>query len=74
MIRLCRSRMMLANLLETEELAILTKPIVLEYLDALARPAVRTLTGLTGRQSVDLVTSLIFLSRQVQLRFSWPTP
>ena len=26
---------------------ILTEPIVLEYLDVLARPAVRTLTGLT---------------------------
>jgi hypothetical protein len=58
--------MMLANLLETEELAILTEPIVLEYLDVLARPAVRGLTGLTGRQSEDLVTSLISLSRQVQ--------
>jgi predicted nucleic acid-binding protein len=50
---------------------ILTEPIVLEYLDVLARPAIRRLTGLTRRQSEDLVTDLIALSRQVQLRFSW---
>ena len=50
---------------------ILTEPIVLEYLDVLARPAVRALTGLSRHQSEDLVTALIALSRKVQLRFSW---
>lgn len=50
---------------------ILTEPIVLEYLDVLARPAVRGLTGLTRRQSEELITDLISLSRKVQSRFSW---
>jgi predicted nucleic acid-binding protein len=50
---------------------ILTEPIVLEYLDVLARPAVRGLTGLTRRQSEELVADLIASSRKVQLRFSW---
>ena len=38
---------------------------------ALARPAIRALTGLSRRQAEELVTDLISLSRQVQLRFSW---
>jgi predicted nucleic acid-binding protein len=50
---------------------ILTEPIVLEYLDVLARPTVRALTGLTRRQAEELVTDLIALSRKVQVRFSW---
>ena len=50
---------------------ILTGPIVLEYLDVLGRPAVRALTGLSRRQSEELVTDLISLSRNVQVRFSW---
>lgn len=62
---------LLLGVLEARFPIILTEPIVLEYLDVLARPAVRALTGLTGRQSEDLVMSLISLSRQVQLRFSW---
>lgn len=49
----------------------LTEPIVLEYLDVLARSSVRALTGLNRRQSEELVTDLISLSRKVQLRFSW---
>jgi putative PIN family toxin of toxin-antitoxin system len=62
---------LLLGVLEKRFPIILTEPIVLEYLDVLARPTVRALTGLTGRQADDLVTSLISLSRQVQLRFSW---
>ena len=50
---------------------VLTEPIVLEYLDVLARPSVRALTGLTHRQSEELITDLISVSRTVQLRFSW---
>ena len=50
---------------------ILTEPIVLEYLDVLARPSIRALTGLPRRQSEDLVADLMALSRKVQLRFSW---
>ncbi len=48
-----------------------SEPIVLEYLEVLLRPSVRELTGLSRRQSEDLVTDLISLSRQLQLRFSW---
>ena len=62
---------LLLGVLEERFPIILTEPIVLEYLDVLARPAVRGLTGLTRRQSEDLVTDLIALSRKVQLRFSW---
>jgi predicted nucleic acid-binding protein len=62
---------LLLGVLEARYPIILTEPIVLEYLDVLARPAVRALTGLTRRQSEDLVTDLIGLSRKVQLRFSW---
>jgi predicted nucleic acid-binding protein len=62
---------LLLGVLEERFPIILTEPIVLEYLDVLARPTVRALTGLTRRQSEDLVTDLIALSRKVQLRFSW---
>ena len=62
---------LLLGVLEQRFPIILTEPIVLEYLDVLARPAVRALTGLTRRQSEVLVTDLIALSRKVQLRFSW---
>ena len=62
---------MLLGVLEERCPIILTEPIVLEYLDVLARPTVRTLTGLNRRQSEELVTDLISLSRKVQLRFSW---
>jgi predicted nucleic acid-binding protein len=48
-----------------------SEPIGLEYLDVLQRPLFRELTGLSRRQSEDLVTDLISLSRQLQLRFSW---
>jgi len=59
------------NVLEETFPIILTEPILLEYLDVLARPAVRGLTGLNRRQSEELVTDLISLSHKVQLRFSW---
>jgi predicted nucleic acid-binding protein len=62
---------LLLGVLEERFPLILTEPIVLEYLDVLARPTVRALTGLTGGQSEDLVTRLVSLSRQVHLRFSW---
>jgi predicted nucleic acid-binding protein len=61
----------LLGILEQTFPIILTEPIVLEYLDVLARPRVRALTGLTRRQSEALVTDFISLSRKVQLRFSW---
>ena len=62
---------LLRGVLEERFPIILTQPIVLEYLEVLARPAVRKLTGLSRRQSEDLVTDLISLSRKVQLRFAW---
>jgi len=62
---------LLMGVLEERYPIILTEPIVLEYLDVLARPTVRALTGLTRRQSEDLVTDLIALSRKLQVRFSW---
>ena len=62
---------LLLGVLEERFPIILTEPIVLEYLDVFARPAVRRLTGLTRRQSEVLITDLIALSRRVQLRFSW---
>lgn len=49
----------------------LTEGIIAEYEDVLCRPAIRKLTGLTPKQSHDLVLNLIALSRQTQLRFSW---
>jgi len=62
---------LLLGVLEERFPIILTEPIALEYLDVLQRPAVRALTGLNHRQSEELVTDLIALSRKVQLRFSW---
>ena len=62
---------LLLGVLEERFPVILTEPIVLEYQDVLARPAVRALTGLTRHQSEDLVTDLIALSHKIQLRFSW---
>ena len=62
---------LLMGVLEDRYPIILAEPIVLEYLDVLARPTVRALTGLTRRQSEDLVTDLIALSRKLQVRFSW---
>ena len=61
----------LLGVLEQRFPIILTEPIVGEYLDVLTRPAIRRLTGLTPRDSDDLVTDLIALSRRVQLSFSW---
>ncbi len=62
---------LLQGVLEETFPIILTEPILLEYLDVLARPAVRALTGLNRRQSEELVTDLVSLSHKVQLRFSW---
>lgn len=62
---------LLMGVLEETIPIILTEPIVLEYLDVLVRPTVQRLTGLSPRQSAELVSDLISLSREVQLRFSW---
>lgn len=62
---------LLMGVLEATFPIILTEPLVLEYLDALARPSVRALTGLNRHQAEELVTGLISLSRKMQLRFSW---
>ncbi len=62
---------LLLGVLEERLAIVLTEPIVLEYQDVLTRPAVRSLTGLSRRQSEELVADLISLSRKVQLRFSW---
>jgi putative PIN family toxin of toxin-antitoxin system len=62
---------LLLGVLEEKFPLILTESIALEYLDVLERPAVRRLTGLSHRESEELVTDLIALSRQVQLGFSW---
>ena len=43
----------------------------LEYLDVLQRPRVLAITGLTHKQSADLVTGLIGLSHEVQIHFAW---
>jgi putative PIN family toxin of toxin-antitoxin system len=61
----------LLGVLEERFPVILTESIALEYEDVLARPAVRQLTGLNRRQTEELVTDLIRVSHQVQLRFSW---
>ena len=49
----------------------LTEGIIAEYEDVLMRPSVRKLTGLTVKQSSDLILELISLSHQTQLHFSW---
>ena len=66
-----RAYELLLGILEERFPLVLTAPIALEYLDVLQRPAVRALTGLSHRQSEELVTDLIALSRKLQLRFSW---
>jgi len=50
----------------------LTEGIVAEYEDVLSRPSVGQLTGLSPKQSSELVLELISLSQQTQLHFSWP--
>lgn len=62
---------LLLGVLEEAFPIILTEPIVLEYLEVLTRPTIRALTGLSRRQSEDLVNALISRSHKVQLRFSW---
>jgi predicted nucleic acid-binding protein len=49
----------------------MTGAIALEYLDVLQRPRVLAITGLTHKQSADLVTDLIGLSHEVQINFAW---
>lgn len=49
----------------------LTEGIIAEYEDVLMRSSVRKLTGLTAKQSSDLILELISLSHQTQLHFSW---
>ena len=49
----------------------LTEGIIAEYTDVLGRASIRKLTGLTQKQTNDLVLELISLSYQTQLRFSW---
>jgi predicted nucleic acid-binding protein len=49
----------------------MTEAIALEYLDVLQRPRVRAVTGLSHKQSADLVTDLIALSQEVQINFAW---
>ena len=49
----------------------LTEGIVAEYEDVLSRPSARQLTGLSPKQSSELVLELISLSHQTQLHFSW---
>ena len=49
----------------------LTEGIIAEYEDVLMRPSVRKLTGLSVKQSSDLILELISLSHQTQLHFSW---
>jgi putative PIN family toxin of toxin-antitoxin system len=49
----------------------MTEAIALEYLDVLQRPRVQGVTGLSHKQSADLVTDLIALSHEVQVNFAW---
>lgn len=49
----------------------LTEAIALEYLDVLQRSRVLAVTGLTHKQSAELVTNLIALSHEVQINFAW---
>lgn len=49
----------------------MTEAIGLEYLDVLQRPRILALTGLSHKQSADLVTDLIALSHEVQVHFAW---
>ena len=61
----------LMAVLERRVPIMLTEGIVAEYEDVLARSSVRRLTGLSPKQSADLVLELISQSHQTQLRFSW---
>jgi predicted nucleic acid-binding protein len=49
----------------------LTQSIALEHLDVLQRPRIQAVTGLTHKQSAELVTDLIGFSREVQINFVW---
>ncbi len=49
----------------------LSGPIALEYLEVLQRPRVLALTGLTHKQSADVVTLLMGRSHEVQVNFAW---
>lgn len=49
----------------------LSEAIALEYLDVMQRPRVMALTGLSHKQSAELVTDLIALSQAVQINFAW---
>jgi predicted nucleic acid-binding protein len=49
----------------------MTQAIALEYTDVLQRARVLATTGLTHKQSADLVTDLIGLSYEVQIHFAW---
>lgn len=62
---------MLMAVLEGRVPLMLTEGIVAEYADVLTRPSVRKLTGLTAKQSTDLILELISLSHQTQLHFAW---
>jgi len=66
-----RAYQILLAVLEARIPLILTPAIVLEYQDVLLRPRILTLTGLTHKQSVDLVTDLVHLSHKVQQDFQW---
>jgi len=63
-------RLLLA-VLQKRVAMIITEPIICEYLDVLLRLPVRKQTGLTVKQSNDLVLELISLSYMTQLHFSW---
>ena len=72
----CRHRhsaayQLLMAVLESRVPIMLTEGIVSECEEVLLRPAVRELTGLSRKQSVELVLELVSLSYPVQLRFSW---
>ncbi|MDZ4847991.1 MAG: PIN domain-containing protein [Pirellulaceae bacterium] len=62
---------LLLTVLQKRVAMILTESIIGEYLDVLSRRHVRSLTGLTVKQSSELVLNLIALSFQTQLHFSW---
>lgn len=49
----------------------LTASIALEYHEVLQRQAIMKLTGLDHEQSSELITTLVALSREVQIHFTW---
>lgn len=61
----------LLGVLDEQVPLMMTQAIALEYLDVLQRPRVMAVTGLTLKQSADLVTDLIALSYEVQINFAW---